>query len=85
MDATYKTNKHDMALTVFSGVSSEGKNIILGVAFLSRETGDHYAWLLKNLIEFNNGKEPGTIITDFDSSMCLAIEKVFTKTTHLLC
>jgi hypothetical protein len=46
MDATYKTNKHDMALTVFSGVSSEGKNIILAIAFLSRETGEHYRWLL---------------------------------------
>lgn len=46
MDATYKTNKHDLALTIFSGVSSEGKNIILAIAFLSRETADHYTWLL---------------------------------------
>lgn len=42
MDATYKTNKYDLALTIFSGVSSEGKNIILAIAFLSRETADHY-------------------------------------------
>jgi transposase-like protein len=46
MDATYKTNKYDLALTILSGVSSEGKNIILGVAFLSRETSEHYTWLL---------------------------------------
>eukprot|EP00347_Sterkiella_histriomuscorum_P007670 403348024 len=85
MDATYKTNKQDLALTIISSVSGEGRNIILGFAFLSRETAEHYEWLLKNLVEFNNGKEPGTIITDFDSSMCAAIEKEFNKTTHLLC
>jgi hypothetical protein len=85
MDATYKTNKYDLALTIISGVSSEGKNIILAVALLSRETADHYIWLLRTLLEFNNNKEPGTIITDFDSAMCVAIEQVFKKTTHLLC
>ena len=46
MDATYKTNKHDLALTIISSVSGEGRNIILGFAFLSRETADHYEWLL---------------------------------------
>lgn len=85
MDATYKTNKHDLALTLMSGVSSEGKNIILAIAFMSRETSCHYTWLLQTLLEFNNGKEPDTIITDFDSSMCQAIEKTFKNTTHLLC
>lgn len=85
MDATYKTNKQDLALTIISSVSGEGRNIILGFAFMSRETADHYNWLLKQVLEFNGGKEPGTIITDFDSSMCCAIEQVFEKTTHLLC
>ena len=47
MDATYKTNKYDLALTLLSGVSSEGKNIILAVALLSRETAEHYEWMLK--------------------------------------
>lgn len=46
MDATYKTNKQDLALTIISSVSGEGRNIILGFAFLSRETADHYVWLL---------------------------------------
>ena len=34
MDATYKTNKYDMHLTIFSGVSSENKNVILAIAFV---------------------------------------------------
>ena len=42
MDATYNTNKHNLALAIISGISSEGKNIIMGIAFLARETCDHY-------------------------------------------
>jgi hypothetical protein len=74
MDATYNTNKQNLALAVISGVSGEGWNIILAIALLSRETAENYRWLLKEFIEFNNGVEPNTIITDFDSSMCAAIE-----------
>ena len=55
MDATYKTNRHDLALTVISSVSGEGRNIILAFALLSRETADHYVWLLKTLLELNEG------------------------------
>lgn len=74
MDATYNTNKQNLALTILSGVSNQGKNIIMAIAFLSRETAENYSWLLRNLVEMNNGIEPTTIMTDFDSSMCQAIE-----------
>ena len=85
MDATYNTNKHGLALAIISGISSEGKNIMLGISFLARESIDHYQWLLRTLVEFNDGIEPRTIMTDFDSSMCGAIEATFSKTQHLLC
>ena len=85
MDATYNTNKSNLALALISGVSNEGKNIILAVAFLSRETSENYCWLLRTLKEMNNEIEPTTIMTDFDSSMCQAIESTLKKTTHLLC
>ena len=86
MDATYKTNKYDLHLTIFSGVSSENKNVILGIAFVQRETAEVYDWLLNQLREFSDGLEPKTIITDFDPSMCAGIESAFSsKTTHLLC
>lgn len=86
MDATYKTNKYDLHLTIFSGVSSENKNVILAIAFIQQETPEVYEWLLKQLLFFNEGKEPATIITDFDPSMCKGIETVFSnKVTHLLC
>jgi transposase-like protein len=34
MDATYKTNRSDMALTVFSGVNCDGRNTIFGFALV---------------------------------------------------
>jgi hypothetical protein len=34
MDATYNTNKHGLALAIISGINNEGKNVILGIAFL---------------------------------------------------
>ena len=52
MDATYKTNKHNLALVLISSVNSEGKNILLGVAFLSSESTDNYTWILSNLKSF---------------------------------
>lgn len=74
MDATYKTNSHGLALTVFSGVNNEGRNIVLGFALVQRETLETYKWLLSNLMKFNNNIEPGIMLTDFDPSMCGAIE-----------
>ena len=85
MDATYKTNHHSLALTVFSGVNNEGKNVVLGFALVKRETMDTYKWLLSNLLRFNDNVEPGVILTDFDASMCGAIEHSFKTTIHLLC
>lgn len=85
MDATYKTNSHSLALTVFSGVNNEGKNVVMGFALVKRETIETYNWLLSNLVNFNSGVEPKVILTDFDPSMCGAIERTFKQTIHLLC
>ncbi|CAI2386947.1 unnamed protein product [Moneuplotes crassus] len=84
MDATYKTNKHDMALTIFSGVNCDGRNTVLGYALVKKETAESYKWLLSNLVKLS-GVEPGVILTDFDPSMCHGIERIFRNTTHLLC
>lgn len=46
MDATFKTNNQQLALTVISGINNEGKNIVLGFALVKRETLETYNWLL---------------------------------------
>ena len=49
LDATYKTNKYDMHLVLFSGVSSDNKNVILAFGLLKRETAEAYQWMLNKL------------------------------------
>ena len=71
---------------MLSGCSSEGKNVLLGVVLMARETVDNYVWLLENLLIMNQGLFPKLIITDLESSKVTAIEQVLApRTVHLLC
>ena len=86
LDSTYNTNQLGLALAILSGISSEGKNIFLGFAFMARETTENYQWVLENFMKMNNNLSPRTILTDYDSAMATAIETVFSRnTTHWLC
>jgi zinc finger SWIM domain-containing protein 3 len=85
VDAIYKTNKHDMPLVIFSGVTSDGSNIILAYAIIKKEDVETYQWIMHKLIEFTEGVEPGVIITDYDSALCHGIERSLNKSIHLLC
>ncbi len=77
MDVTYNTNQLGLTLVVISGILSEGKNGLMGFAFMARETTDNYVWLLSQLRDMNGGIEPNLLMTDFDIPMCSAIERVF--------
>jgi hypothetical protein len=46
---------------------------------------DTYEWILKNIVDFNEGNAPKVLLTDFDPSMSGAIEKTLPNTVHLLC
>lgn len=85
MDATYRTNHLGMALTIWTAVNNEGRNVIVAFALVERETLETYKWLLLKLVEFNNGVAPKILLTDFDASMCGAIERTLPDCVHLLC
>jgi len=38
LDTTYKTNKYQIPLLVFTGISSEGKNVLFGLCLLNDES-----------------------------------------------
>jgi len=61
MDATYKTNKYGMPLTVISSVNNEGKNIVVGFALVEKETNETYKWMMEKLVEIGDGREPAVI------------------------
>ncbi|CAI2359717.1 unnamed protein product [Moneuplotes crassus] len=85
VDAIYKTNKHDMPLVVFSGVTCEGNNIIFAYAFIKKEDIESYQWVMKKFVFYNDSLEPGVVLTDFDSALCHGIERSMNKSVHLLC
>jgi hypothetical protein len=64
----------DLALAVVNGISSEGKNLVMGFALIAKETTDNYVWLLKQIREINGNQDPGVIMTEYDTNLCLAIE-----------
>jgi hypothetical protein len=64
----------DLALAVVNGISSEGKNLVMGFALIAKETTDNYVWLLKQIREMNGNQDPGVIMTEYDTNLCLAIE-----------
>ena len=83
LDCAYNTNQVGLSLAILSGVSGEGKNVIIGVSFMAHETPENYKWLFTQLKQMNGGLEPGVIVSEFDNSMCLAAEGL--QSQHLLC
>ncbi|CAN0904471.1 Protein FAR1-RELATED SEQUENCE 5 [Linum grandiflorum] len=84
-DATYKKNIYNMPLIIFSGVNHHNQTSIFACAFVQHERVENYEWALTTLMEAIGNKTPKTAITDEDSSMAIAIAKVFQNAAHRLC
>ncbi|CAN0925466.1 Protein FAR1-RELATED SEQUENCE 5 [Linum grandiflorum] len=84
-DATYKKNIYNMPLIIFSGVNHHNQTCIFACALVQHERVENYEWALTTLMEAMGNKPPETVITDEDSSMAIAIAKVFPNTAHRLC
>jgi len=57
-DNTSRTNKYHMALCLFVGVDNQNHTRIFAQALLSDETSASYTWVLKQLLEANDGIIP---------------------------
>ncbi|XP_016192708.1 protein FAR1-RELATED SEQUENCE 5-like [Arachis ipaensis] len=84
-DSTYKKNKYNKPLVIFSGCNHHGQTVIFGSGLLSDETTETYKWLLKTFVEAMGGKSPKAVITDGDLAMRDAIRNVLPDATHRLC
>ncbi|RYR53043.1 hypothetical protein Ahy_A06g027903 [Arachis hypogaea] len=84
-DSTYKKNKYNKPLVIFSGCNHHGQTVIFGFGLLSDETTETYKWLLETFVEAMGGKSPKAIITDGDLAMRDAIKNVLPDATHRLC
>ncbi|XP_057756270.1 protein FAR1-RELATED SEQUENCE 5-like [Arachis stenosperma] len=84
-DSTYKKNKYNKPLVIFSGCNHHGQTVIFGSGLLSDETTETYKWLLETFVEAMGGKSPKAVITDGDLAMRDAIKNVLPDATHRLC
>ncbi|GAU51962.1 hypothetical protein TSUD_417480, partial [Trifolium subterraneum] len=84
-DTTYKKNKYNYPLVIFSGCNHHSQTIIFGAAMVSDETTETYKWLLRCFLECMKGKQPKAVVTDGDGAMREAIKQIFTESTHRLC
>ncbi|QHN88974.1 Protein FAR1-RELATED SEQUENCE [Arachis hypogaea] len=70
-DSTYKKNKYNKPLVIFSGCNHHGQTVIFGSGLLSDKTTETYKWLLGTFVEAMGGKSPKAVITDGDLAMAL--------------
>ncbi|XP_016164739.1 protein FAR1-RELATED SEQUENCE 5-like [Arachis ipaensis] len=84
-DSTYKKNKYNRPLVIFSGSNNNKQTTIFGFGLVLNETITSYTWMLENLLEVMCNKPPSVVVTDGDEAMIAAVKKVFPEATHRLC
>ncbi|XP_045799092.1 protein FAR1-RELATED SEQUENCE 5-like [Trifolium pratense] len=75
-DTTYKKNKYNLPLVIFSGCNHHSQTIIFGAALVSDETTETYKWVLNCFLECMENKHPKAVVTDGDGAMREAIKEV---------
>lgn len=89
IDYTYKTNKYNMPLCIFNGVSASNKSFYIGFAFLRHEDKDSHPWILSRVQELFTrvGKEEGpkVVLTDKEDALIAGLGEVMPATYHILC
>ena len=84
-DTTYKKNKYNKPLVIFSGSNHHGHTTIFGCALINDEKFETYKWVLEAFLEAMSNKHPKAVVTDGDGAMREAIKEVFPNATHRLC
>ncbi|XP_058783973.1 protein FAR1-RELATED SEQUENCE 5-like [Vicia villosa] len=84
-DTTYKKNKYNYPLVIFSGCNHHSQTVIFGAALVSDETTETYKWLLECFLECMENRYPAAVVTDGDGAMRESIKQVFPDATHRLC
>ncbi|XP_058726880.1 protein FAR1-RELATED SEQUENCE 5-like [Vicia villosa] len=84
-DTTYRKNKYNYPLVIFSGCNHHSQTVIFGAALVSDETIETYKWLLKCFLDCMENKYPEAVVTDGDGAMREAIKQIYPDATHRLC
>src|SRR6266480_880940 len=84
-DDTYKTNKYDMALSLFMIIDNHNRTRIVVQALIEDETESTFQWILDCILRETNFLFPRVIFTDGDLAMAAAIKAKLPDTHHCVC
>ena len=84
-DTTYQVNQYKMPFAPFTGVNHHKQSVLFGCTLLSDETESTFIWLFTTWLEAMSGQQPGLIITDYDSAIGRAVERIFPQSRHRYC
>jgi MULE transposase domain len=87
IDATYKTNKYNMPLLHFNGVTPNNNFFSAAFCFMPRESEEEYRWAVEQFsrLVFHDLEEPKAFITDNDKALRKALSQVFDGVSCILC
>lgn len=83
-DATYKKNRYNKLLVIFSGMNNHRQTIVFACVF-GDATEETYTWVLQQFLECMSGKKPLSIVTNGNRAMRQAITWIFPDSCHRLC
>lgn len=84
-DTTYQVNQYKMPFAPFTGVNHHKQSVLFGCALLADESESTFVWLFTSWLEAMSGRQPALIITDYDSDITRAVQKVFPQSKHQYC
>src|SRR5207248_2825934 len=84
-DDTYKTNRYDMALSLFMIIDNHNRTRIVAQALIEDETESTFQWILDRILHGTNFIFPRVLFTDGDLAMAAAIKAQLPDTYHCIC
>ena len=84
-DTTSKTNRYEMALSLFVAIDNNYKTRIVAQALTKYENQTDFNWILQCILQATNDLPPKVLFTDSDPAIIAAVQVVYPQTRHLLC
>ena len=84
-DTTSKTNRYEMALSLFVAIDNNYKTRIVAQALTKYENQTDFNWILQCTLQATNNLPPKVLFTDSDPAIIAAVQVVYPQTRHLLC
>ncbi|KAJ1267451.1 hypothetical protein BS78_07G056900 [Paspalum vaginatum] len=84
-DITFRKNKENIPVVIFSGINHYVQPIVFGCALLLDESEASFTWLLEKWLEAMHIGPPVSLLTELNRGMAAAVAKVLPNTHHIFC